>query len=188
MAKISQYPLGVVNDKVYLLGTDSLDSNTTKNYKVEDIISAPQIQPSVLNFFDFSSGSITAGDQNDWTPLVCDTTEGLRRNGLSLVVATGSTSTKVLYSGSPKFIRFSFITSLIGAANRKIHVAMFRNGALWPCSEFAQSIGAAATEVTISSQCVTPLEDGDTLEVYVKCSTHALSVQLDNINVIISQI
>jgi hypothetical protein len=65
---------------------------------------------------------------------------------------------------------------------------MFKNGALWPCSEFAQSIVAAATEVTISSQCVTPLEEGDILEVYVKCSTHALSVELDNINVIISQI
>jgi hypothetical protein len=188
MAKVSQYPIGTVNDDVYLLGTDPLDGNATKNYKVEDIVSAPQVQPSVLNFFDFSSSSTTTADQGEWTPLVCDTTEGLRRNGLSLVVSTGATSTKVAYSGSDKFIRFSFIISLIGASSRKIHVAMFKNNQLWPCSEFAQSIGAAATEITLSSQCVTPLTEGDVLEVYVKCSTHALSVDLDNVNVIISQI
>jgi len=64
---------------------------------------------------------------------------------------------------------------------------MFKNNALWPCSEFVAVIPSGA-EVTIPSQCVIPLLAGDTLQVRVKCSTHELSITLDNINVIIKEL
>lgn len=137
---------------------------------------------AALNFFDFSTGATSSASQNVWIPLVITPTVGFSRNGLSV-----NSSGLVTYSGAARSFQFSFIAALIGTAGRKIHVAMFKNDDLWPCSEFAQTIAAQGTEVSIPSQCVVPLEAGDMLQVYVKCSTHALSVTLDNINVIIKE-
>ena len=137
---------------------------------------------AALNFFDFESGSVTETIQDDWVPLKMTAIEGFKRNGLSVNIEG-----LVNYSGASRPFQFSFIAALIGTAGRKIHVAMFRNGELWPCSEFASTIAVQGTEISIPSQCVVPLVDGDVLQVYVKCSTHALSVTLDNINVIIKE-
>ena len=137
---------------------------------------------AALNFFDFSSGATSAADQDVWIPLVITPTVGFSRNGLSV-----NSSGLMTYSGSARSFQFSFIAALVGTAGRKIHVAMFRNGELWPCSEFASTIGVQQTEISIPSQCVVPLQSGDTMQVFVRCSTHALSVTLDNINVIIKE-
>ena len=138
--------------------------------------------PSALNFFDFVTSGITSGSQDVWTPLNATVTQGFQRNGIS-VNASGLAS----YTGSTKPFQFSFIISFLGATNRKVHAAMFKNGELWPCSEFVAVI-SSGSEVTIPSQCVVPLSAGDTLQVYVKCSTHELSITLDNLNVIIKEI
>jgi hypothetical protein len=138
--------------------------------------------PSALNFFDFASSGVTTGSQNVFVPLNATVTQGFQRNGIS-VASDGLIS----YTGSAKQFQFSFIISFLGAVNRKIHAAMFKNNALWPCSEFVAVIPSGA-EVTIPSQCVIPLLAGDTLQVRVKCSTHELSITLDNINVIIKEL
>ena len=138
--------------------------------------------PSALNFFDFASSGVTTGSQNVFVPLNATVTQGFQRNGIS-VASDGLVS----YTGSAKQFQFSFILSFLGASNRKIHAAMFKNNALWPCSEFVAVIPSGA-EVTIPSQCVIPLSAGDTLQVRVKCSTHELSITLDNINVIIKEL
>jgi hypothetical protein len=148
---------------------------------MEDAATAIETFPSALNFFDFSSASVTSGDQDVWTTLVTSVTQGFQRNGIS-VASNGLIS----YNGTPKQFQFSFIVSLIGSSNRKIHAAMFKNGSLWPCSEFVQVLPSGA-ETSIPSQCTIPLAAGDTLEVRVKCSTHALSITLDNLNVIIKE-
>lgn len=149
---------------------------------MESAATAIETLPSALNFFDFSSGASTTGSQDVWTPLVTTVTEGFQRNGIS-VNASGLVS----YTGSAKSFQFSFIIAFTGSANRKIHAAMFKNGELWPCSEFVQVL-TSGNEVTIPSQCVVPLAAGDTLQVYVKCSTHELDIALDTINVIIKEI
>lgn len=148
---------------------------------MEGAATAIETLPSALNFFDFSSSSVTSGSQDVWTPLVASVTQGFQRNGVS-VASNGLIS----YSGSAKQFQFSFIISFIGNTNRKIHAAMFKNGNLWPCSEFVQVL-TSGNEVSIPSQCTIPLASGDTLEVRVKCSTHALSITLDNLNVIIKE-
>jgi hypothetical protein len=148
---------------------------------MEDAATAIETLPSALNFFDFSSSSVTSGSQDVWTPLVTSVTQGFQRNGIS-VASNGL----ITYTGTPKQFQFSFIVSLIGSSNRKIHAAMFKNGSLWPCSEFVQVLPSGA-ETSIPSQCTIPLASGDTLEVRVKCSTHALSITLDNLNVIIKE-
>ena len=134
---------------------------------MESAATAIETLPSALNFFDFSSGASTTGSQDVWTPLVTTVTEGFQRNGIS--------------------VNASGLVSYTGSANRKIHAAMFKNGELWPCSEFVQVL-TSGNEVTIPSQCVVPLAAGDTLQVYVKCSTHELDIALDTINVIIKEI
>jgi hypothetical protein len=149
---------------------------------MESAATAIETLPSALNFFDFSSGASTTGSQNVWTPLNATITEGFQRNGIS-VNASGLVS----YTGSAKPFQFSFIIAFLGATNRKVHAAMFKNGELWPCSEFVQVL-TSGNEVTIPSQCVVPLAAGDTLQVRVKCSTHALDITLDNINVIIKEL
>ena len=148
---------------------------------MEDAATAIETFPSALNFFDLSSASVTSGNQDAWTTLVTSVTQGFQRNGVSV-----DSNGLISYSGSAKQFQFSFILSFIGSTNRKIHAAMFKNGQLWPCSEFVHVL-TSGNEVTIPSQCTIPLASGDTLEVRVKCSTHALSITLDNLNVIIKE-
>jgi hypothetical protein len=137
--------------------------------------------PSALNFFDFATSGTTVLTQNVWSPLNATITTGFNRNGLSV-----NASGLVTYSGDLKYFRTSAIAAILAQSNRKIHVALFKNGELWPCSEFAQAAGSV-NEVTIPSQCVVPLSSGDTIQVYVKCSTHAITITLDNLNVIINE-
>jgi hypothetical protein len=137
--------------------------------------------PSALNFFDFATSGTTVLTQNVWSPLNATITTGFNRNGLSV-----NASGLVTYTGDLKYFRTSAIAAILAQTNRKMHVALFKNGELWPCSEFAQAAGSVS-EVTIPSQCVVPLSSGDTLQVYVKCSTHAITITLDNLNVIINE-
>jgi hypothetical protein len=137
--------------------------------------------PSVLNFFDFATSGTTVLTQNVWSPLNATITVGFSRNGLSV-----NASGLVTYIGTAKHFRVSAIAALIGQSNRKMHVAIFKNAELWPCSEFV-SVIPTANETTIPSQCVVPLSLGDTIQMYVKCSTHDLTITLDNLNVIINE-
>ena len=148
---------------------------------MEDCADSVERLDSALNFFDYESQITTTANQNVWTPLLMEATKGLQRNGISV-----NDQGLVTYGGdAEKYFQFSIIAAVVGTAQRKYHVAMFKNGQLWPCSEFAVSVGVQATEVTIPSQCVVPLEDGDTMQVYIKCSNDPLSVTLDTVNVII---
>jgi hypothetical protein len=137
--------------------------------------------PSALNFFDFATSGTTVLTQNVWSPLNATITVGFSRNGLSV-----NASGLVTYTGDLKYFRTSAIAAILAQSNRKIHVALFKNNELWPCSEFAQAAGSV-NEVTIPSQCVVPLSSNDTIQVYVKCSTHAITITLDNLNVIINE-
>jgi hypothetical protein len=137
--------------------------------------------PSVLNFFDFASSGTTTLAEGVWSPINATITTGFSRNGLSV-----NASGLVTYTGDLKYFRTSAIVAVIGQSSRKIHVAIFKNNELWPCSEFV-SVIPSANEVTIPSQCVVPLSSGDTIRMYVKCSTHAVTLTLDNLNVIINE-
>jgi hypothetical protein len=137
--------------------------------------------PSVLNFFDFASSGTTVLTQDVWAPINATVTVGFSRNGLA-----ANASGLVTYTGETKYFRVSAIVALIGQSSRKIHVAIFKNAELWPCSEFVSVIPTAG-ETSIPSQCVVPLSSGDTIQMYVKCSSHAVTLTLDNLNVIINE-
>jgi hypothetical protein len=137
--------------------------------------------PSALNFFDFASSGTTTLAENVWSPINATITTGFNRNGLSV-----NASGLVTYTGTAKHFRVSAIVAVIGQSSRKIHVAIFKNAELFPCSEFV-SVTPTSNEVTIPSQCVVPMSSGDTIRMYVKCSTHAVTLTLDNLNVIINE-
>jgi hypothetical protein len=137
--------------------------------------------PSALNFFDFSSSGTTVLTQDVWSPITATITTGFNRNGLSV-----NASGLVTYTGDLKYFRVSAIVAMLGSSNRKMHVAIFKNAELWPCSEFVTFIPTAG-EATIPSQCVVPMSSGDTIRMYVKCSTHGITITLDNLNVIINE-
>jgi hypothetical protein len=137
--------------------------------------------PSALNFFDFASSGTTTLAEGVWSPINATITTGFNRNGLSV-----NASGLVTYTGDLKYFRTSAIVAVIGQSSRKIHVAIFKNDELWPCSEFV-SVTPTSNEVTIPSQCVVPLSSGDTIQMYVKCSSHAVTLTLDNLNVIINE-
>jgi hypothetical protein len=137
--------------------------------------------PSALNFFDFASSGTTTLAENVWSPINATITTGFNRNGLSV-----NASGLVTYTGTAKHFRVSAIVAVIGQSSRKIHVAIFKNAELWPCSEFVSVIPSAG-ETSIPSQCVVPLSSGDTIRMYVKCSSHAVTLTLDNLNVIINE-
>ena len=148
---------------------------------MEDAATYIEETPSALNFFDYSSSGTTALTENVWAPLNATITVGFNRNGLSV-----NASGLVTYTGDLKYFRVSAIVAMLGSSNRKMHVAIFKNAELWPCSEFVTFIPTAG-EATIPSQCVVPMSSGDTLQVYVKCSTHGITITLDNLNVIINE-
>lgn len=137
--------------------------------------------PSVLNFFDFATSGTTILAQNVFLPLNATITVGFSRNGLSV-----NASGVVTYTGTAKHFKVSAIVSLIGQTSRKMHFALFKNDALFASSEFV-SVIPTANETTIPSQCVVPLSSGDTIQMYVKCSTHAITITLDNLNVILDE-
>jgi len=137
--------------------------------------------PSVLNFFDYDSDAETILGKDEWQKLNANVTVGFSRNGLSV-----NASGLVTYSGDLKYFRVSAIVAVVGQSSRKIHVAIFKNEELWPCSEFV-SVIPTANEVTIPSQCVVPLSSDDTIQMYVKCSSHEITLTLDNLNVIINE-
>ena len=148
---------------------------------MEDAATYIEETPSVLNFFDYNSGAEDALTEDVWEKVKMDSQTGFSRNGLS-VDGEGF----VAYTGTAKQFRVTALLAILGSSNRKIHFAVFKNGELWPCSEFV-SVIPSANEVTIASQCVVPLSLGDTLQMYYKCSNNNAEVTLDNINVIINE-
>ena len=148
---------------------------------MEDAATYIEETPGALNFFDYSSSGTTALTENVWAPLNATITVGFNRNGLSV-----NASGLVTYTGDLKYFRVSAIVAMLGSSNRKMHVAIFKNAELWPCSEFVTFI-PTANETTIPSQCVVPMSSGDTIRMYVKCSTHGITITLDNLNVIINE-
>lgn len=140
--------------------------------------------PSFINFFDFSSLSTTIiSQQNQWVKLNCVPTEGFSRNGLVL-----SDSTKVTYTSEiTKLFRLQAIGSFSSGNNNELHMAFFKNGQLYPCSEESVVTSSGGKSSALPIQCIAELNQNDFVEIYVKNSTNATNINLKNINVIISE-
>lgn len=140
-----------------------------------------EYKPSYMNYFDFSSASDTTFvSSGTFCKLVTETTLGFSRNGLV------HSNNRVTYTGSgTKIFNINGILSASGSTNNKIHAAIFKNGALWPCSEQDTTVGTGAAQFNIPFQCLVSLESGQYIEVWVKNNSGTNKITLDNVNVLI---
>lgn len=146
-----------------------------------------------INYHDFNSSSITSAPEDTVTPwpnyikLETVTTSVFSNNGLihtnNRVTNTNTTSKVVKLEGI-----LSFIPSISDFIN--VGAAFFKNDNIISCSEQKGIAGIAnLNEFTVVPfHCVTELEPGDYVEVWIKNLTDETSVKLDNINVIITQL
>jgi hypothetical protein len=145
---------------------------------------ADQFDTAFANYFDFSSGSVTTiANINTWVKLNTSTTLGFSRNGLAhsnnRITRTGATT---------RVFQLEGITSVTSGNNNVIHVAFFKNGALWPCSEQENTTGVGGRATAVPFHCLIELAENDFIEVYVKNATGANNITLDNVNVIVKQL
>jgi hypothetical protein len=143
-----------------------------------------QFDTAYANYFDFSSASVTTiADPDTWVKLNTTTTTNYSRNGLA------HTNNRLTWTGSTtRVFKFEGIASLVSSTNNVIHVAFFKNGALWPCSEQESTTGTGGKATAIPFHCLIELESTDFVEVYVKNATGANNITLGNINVIAQQL
>jgi len=170
------------------------DPDTTK-IRVSDGVTpgGKLIAPAFVNYFDFTSESVTLppeGTVTAWPTYIkleSETTSTFSRNGLVHVANNRVTNT----SSASKVVKLEAILSFIPDESDFINVGagFFQNDTLIPCSEQKGIAGVAAQDefTVIPFHCVTELEPGDYVEVWVRNLTDEAGIKLDNINVIITE-
>ena len=141
-----------------------------------------------MNFFDLGDAGIQPPTTNltigVWA--ILETIPTLKKvNGDLTLGANGL----ITYSG-PFETTFKCEAILSGSSgnNNEIHAAFFKNNNLVACSEQSLVTSAAGRASNLPFQCVIDLEDGDTLQIYVKNTTSGSSFVLSNLNVILTEI
>jgi len=140
-------------------------------------------KPAYINYFDFSSNSITDITAiNTWVKLNADTTSIFSRDGLV------HTDNKVTNTGTSKVFKIEGIISVSAGSNQTIHAAFFKNGVLHPCSEQSAITSGSNRIQAIPFHCLIGLNTDDYIEVWVKNQANTNDIILDNVNVIITEI
>jgi len=141
------------------------------------------LKPAYINYFDFSSNSITDITAiNTWVKLNADTTSIFSRDGLV------HTDNKITNTGTSKVFKAEGIISVSAGSNQTIHAAFFKNGVLHPCSEQSAITSGSNRVQAIPFHCLIELNTDDYIEVWVKNQSHTTDITLDNVNVIITEI
>jgi hypothetical protein len=137
-----------------------------------------------INYFDFSSQSVTTVAQNNtWYKLNTTTTEGFKRNGLV------HSNNRVTYTGeTTQVFKLEGIVSVESGNNNQVHVAFFKNDNLHPCSEQEVTTSGSGRASNVAFQCLIELAQNDYIEVWTKNATGATNITLGNINVIVTQL
>ena len=150
MSRISTYPIDTtvdVND--LLIGTDSVDSNITKNYTIESIIN---LRGGYINAADVTGTSVTNIALTDTIyPMAAVFTAGLSN---LWSVRTGADANTLLYSGTQTSV-FLVIASVVatGGVNVALDFFLHKNGTAILSSEQQGVIipNATATVMTMVS-------------------------------------
>lgn len=132
-----------------------------------------------VNMFDFNSGSTTTVSTNTWT-LLNATTTSLFSNGWT------HSNNKLTYLGTTGPIKLEGIASVSAGSNNEIHFSFYRNGSIIPCSEQDTTTGSGGRANACPFHCVTTMSSGDYIEVWVKNVSSSSSIDLDNVNVILT--
>ncbi len=178
--------IGDIGDIFWNVDTNSL--RRSDGVTVGGVPVIPEIvEKGYINYFDFDNGlTTTFPNTNTWAKLNTNTTSNFSRNGFV------HTNNRVTNSGSTKIVKLEGIGSVISAqGSLEIHMAFFKDGQLISCSEqstYTVTHGNNSYASAIPFQCITELQTGSFIEVYVKNSTNSNSIILQNVNVILMEL
>lgn len=140
-----------------------------------------QINKTYINYFDFSSSTVTNITTTDtWVKLSADTTS-LFSSGDELI----HTNNRITYTGTtPTVFQIEGILSIESSNNNEIHCAFFRNDILYPCSEQVVTTSGTGRGAALPFHCVVELQQNDYVEVWVKNFAATTNITLLNLNLI----
>jgi hypothetical protein len=135
------------------------------------------------NMFDFSSSTITTISTSDtWVKLDCVTTSVFSKG----FTHTNNRLTKVGDGYNP--IKLECNTSVSASNNDLVQCAFFKNDTLIPCSLGEMVMSSGGKGSTIAFHCMTEMNDGDYIEVWVKNTNSTTDITLDVFNVIVTEL
>lgn len=122
MSRISTYPIdSVVNVDDLLIGTDSEDSNITKNYSIESIVDL--MVGGYINAVDILGATTAIADTVTVVPMEADLVVGLS----SLwSVGAGSADNTIVYGGSSVGV-FSIVSSIVSTGTQGDVIEFYLN-------------------------------------------------------------
>lgn len=146
-------------------------------------IDGVSVNKAYINYFDFSSGSITTISTSDtWVKLETTTTSIFSRG--SLVHANN----RVTNTGGKRVFKIEGIISVSAGNNNEIHAAFFKDGTIHPCSEQSIITNSSNRVSALPFHCVIELDTNEYVEVWVKNKLNATNITLDNVNVIVTEL
>jgi hypothetical protein len=179
------YPVTVPNQQGELFCSDFIENFETLEKLAQKACDAEDLQ--YLNYADFQSFATTnITTAGDWVKL--NTTTQVIVNFGSDLVHTNNRITNINGSG---WIKVHGIASLRCGNDVEVHVAIFKNGIIWPCSEQSVVTIFRAGENKASAlpfQCTVSVDNGDYIEVFVKNNDNTNNIVLSNVNVIAEKI
>lgn len=177
MSRISTYPIDTtvdVND--LLIGTDSVDSNITKNYTIESIIN---LRGGYINAADVTGTSVTNIALTDTIyPLAAVFTAGLSN---LWSVRTGADANTLLYSGTQTSV-FLVIASVVvlGGTGDVVDFFVNKNGTAILSTQQRTEVypSGQATVMTMVS-----MSAGDYVGLSIRNDTDADDVTTDQVSI-----
>lgn len=151
---------------------------------IRNYVASLNAPKAYLNFYDFSSNSITNFPVlEQWQPVIMDAIQGYSYDGLSV-----SSEGIVTNNGGTKIIFIQGITSISGPNNKEIEFSFFKDGVLVPDSVQSVITDGGGQHAALPLQCVVELTNGQTLQLYVKEYASTTSISLLNVNIIVREI
>ena len=183
MARISTYPIDTsVNTSDFLIGTDSEDSNITKNYTIASIISLATSGGYINAAVDHTATTATTTVLDNFVPL-----EGTLVLSVSELwnVGTAANVNRIIYTGtSAQVTKITATVNITGTASEAMSIALFKSGV--EIVGTRQNVAIAAAGVlyaAVSLQAVISLVLNDYITVGVMNIAAANPVTATNFNI-----
>jgi hypothetical protein len=140
------------------------------------------LEGAFINYFDFASGAVTnITTAGEWVKMNTTTTEGFSRNGLA------HANNRVTNEGEAGVFKIECIASFIAGNNNEVHLAVFKNGEIVPCSEQETTVRSNDKAQNIPVQCLVEMDENDYVEIWVKNNNATTNITLTNVNVIVTK-
>lgn len=177
----------MIDNNTRFLGVDSTKVDLTEkkgniNNSITEYYSLEDFKPAYINYFDFSSASVTDIVTADtWVKLNTDTVSLFSRNGLV------HTNNRITNTGGKRVFKIEGILSVASGNNNEIHAAFFKNDAIHPCSEQSTVTNSGNKVNALPFHCLIELDTNQYIEVWVKNKLNTTDITLGNVNVIVTE-